>query len=111
MLLLVVKGIVLWIAYMLIFIAVGSVISIAAIEIDSRYVKTTGMGAALGFWVGPMLLFWAVCIAAAIVVIVRAYFPSNMLMLLVIFLPGMIFGATAVFMVGPYGGTALGIMA
>ena len=98
---LVVRWIVLWIAYILIFVAVGAIISIAAAEIDRRKVKSSGM-AALGWWVPPMLIYWALCIVAVIVVITLNLSLRGVLNTLAIFLPGVFLGSGAVFFIGPF---------
>jgi hypothetical protein len=103
-LLLVVKWLVLWFAYMLIFIAAGSAISIVAIEVDAGVGKTSGM-AALGFWAVPTLFFWMLCIPAAVVVVIRDHSLSGILNALGIFLPGLCLGSAMVFMAGPLWGS------
>ena len=104
MLLLVAKWLVLWIAYMFVFMAAGAVIGIVAIEIDLGLTRTSGM-AALGFWAMPMLLFWALCVIAGVGVIAKDCSFLTVLNALAIFLPGMGLGSAAVFMAGPLWGS------
>jgi hypothetical protein len=96
----VVRLISLWIGYMLIFIAGGSLVSIIAGEIDQRKVKTTGMGA-IGFWIIPMFIFWLLCIVAAIIFLTLNLSLPRALNILIIFLPGVFLGSAAAFLAGP----------
>jgi hypothetical protein len=77
--------------------AAGSVISLVAAEIDFRYVKVSGIGAA-GLFGFPLLIFWTLCIIAAIIVIATNFSFLGILNTLVIFLPGIYLGSAAVWM-------------
>jgi len=97
----VIRWLVSWIAYMFVFMAIGSVISIVAIEITLCCGETSDM-TAMGFWVASMPLFWALCIIAAVVVIVQGH---SLWSTLGIFIPGTCLGSAAVFMAGPLWGS------
>jgi len=50
------------------FAAGGAIAGIAAIEIDNRLMRSSGMQA-LGWWVFPMILFWLICILGTVLMI------------------------------------------
>jgi hypothetical protein len=101
MLLLVIKWLVSWLAYILIFMAVGFVIGCVWTEIEYRYIKSSGLEG-LGAWVMPVMTFWAFCIIALIVVIVMNFSFSGILNTIVTFLPGCYMGTATSFTAMPF---------
>jgi|GEM_PF-5938730 hypothetical protein len=91
------RWIAMWAGYMLIFVAVGAIITMIASELDSRAEKFSDMEG-LGWWGMPMLFFWAACVVAAVAFIILNFNVPGLLNTLVIFISGMFLGSGAVFL-------------
>jgi len=86
--------------HLLLFIAAGAAIGIAAMEIDCRFVHSCGMKA-LGWWVIPMMLFWLICIIVTAIMIVSDHSLLNIIVTPGPSALGMGFGSAALFLSGP----------